>query len=60
MVYKFLGLLSYNPNAQKCFLKCINFLTGRDYQKEYFQVIISEGRKKAVMTSARVQPFNGK
>ena len=33
------------------------FNSGKDYKNEYFEFINSEGRRKAVLTLARIQPF---
>ena len=44
------GKNCFIPTGQNCFLKCINYLTGKDYKNEYFQFINSEGRRKNVMT----------
>ena len=54
------GKNCYIPTGQNCFLKCINYLTGKDYKNEYFEFINSEGRRKNVMTLARIQPFCSK
>ena len=49
-ILKYHGKNCYIPTGQNCFLKCINYLTGKDYKNEYFQFINSEGRRKNVMT----------
>ena len=59
-ILEYHGKNCYIPTGQNCFLKCINYLTGKDYKKEYFQFINSEGRRKNVMTIARIQPFCSK
>ena len=51
------GQNSYIPNGQNCFLKCINYLTEKDYKNEYSEFINSELKRKGVMTLARIQPF---
>ena len=56
-IQEYHGKNCYIPTSQNCFLKCINYLTGKDYKNEYFQFINSEGRRKSVMTLARIQPF---
>ena len=49
------------PTKGYCFVKCINFLTGREYkqykQKQYLDFIRSEQRRSNIMTKARIQPF---
>ena len=40
-----------------CFVKCINFLTGRDYKQQTLDFCRSEQRRMHIMTRARIQPF---
>ena len=47
----------YIPTKGYCFVKCINFLTGRDYKRQYLDFIRSEQRRSNIMTKARIQPF---
>ena len=42
-----------------CFVKCINFLTGQDYKRQYLDFIRNEKRRSNIMTKARIQPFCG-
>ena len=56
-ILEYHGQNCYIPTGQNFFLKCINYLTGKDYKNEYFEFINSEGRRKNVMTLARIQPF---
>ena len=49
-IQEYHGKNCYIPTGQNCFLKCINYLTGKDYKNEYFEFINSEGRRKNVMT----------
>ena len=51
------GTNCFIPTGNNCFLKSINYLTDKDYEKEYFDFIANEDRRKNVMTSARIQPF---
>ena len=51
------GTNCFIPTGNNCFLKCINYLTDKDYKKEYFEFIQNEDRRRNVMTSARIQPF---
>ena len=48
-------LYSYN-----CFIKCINYSTGKDYAGELLTFIRTEQQRSNVMTSDRSQPFCGK
>ena len=45
------------PTKGYCFVKCINFLTGQDHKKHYFDFIRNEKRRSNIMTKARIQPF---
>ena len=51
------GINCYIPSSGYCFLKCINYLTGKDYKKEFLDFIRNEKRRTNVMTKARIQPF---
>ena len=56
-IAEYYGNNCFIPTGDNCFLKFINYLTGKDYKKEYFEFIANEERRKDVMTTARVQPF---
>ena len=45
------------PTKGYCFVKCINFLTDRDYKQQYLVFIRNEKRRTNIMTKARIQPF---
>ena len=45
------------PTKGYFFLKCINFLTGKDYKQQYLDFIRNEKRRSNIMTTARIQPF---
>ena len=45
------------PRKEYCFVKCINYLTGRDYKQEHLRFIRNEKRRSNIMTMARIQPF---
>ena len=45
------------PTKGYCFVKCINFLTGKDYQEYNLDFTGKEKRPSNIMTKARVQPF---
>ena len=51
------GTNCYIPTGNNSFLKCFNYLTGKDYKGEYFDFIANKDRRKKVMTKARIQPF---
>ena len=48
---------SYNPTSINCFIKCTNFLSGKDYREETLTFLWEEKRQSNVMTPARIQPF---
>ena len=45
------------PTKGYCFVKCINFLTGQDYNGQYLNFIRSEKRRSNTMTKTRIQPI---
>ena len=47
---------SFVPNKGNCFVKCINYFTGQDYEQEYLAFIRNEKRRCDVMIMARIQP----
>ena len=51
----YIGNNCYIPTSGQCFLKRINFLTGKYYTEKSF--IRTEQRRLNVMTSARIQQF---
>ena len=54
---EYFGTNCYIPTGNNCFVKCINYLTGKDYTSEYLEFINESDRRKNVMTLARIQPF---
>ena len=56
-ILEYSGKNCYIPTGQNCFIKCINYITGKDYINEYLEFIRSGDRRKNVMTLARIQPF---
>ena len=54
------GNICYIPTKGYCFIKCINFLTGKDYNQEILEFIRNEDRRNNIMTMARIQPCSGK
>ena len=51
------GEKCYIPSGNGCFLKCINFIFNRDFNKEYFEFIKSYKRRPNVMTRCRIPEF---
>ena len=51
------GINCFIPTKGYCFVKCINFLTGKDYKQQYLDFIRNEKRRSKMMTKARIQPF---
>ena len=47
----------YIPTKGYCFIKCVNFLTGRAFKQQYLDFIRSEQRRSNIMTKATIQPF---
>ena len=39
------GFNCYIPSSGYCFLKCVNYLTGKDYKKEFLDFIRNEKRR---------------
>ena len=56
-IFEYRGINSFIPSNGYCFVKCINCLTGQDYQQQYLNFIRSEQRRSNIMTKARLQPF---
>ena len=56
-IVEYHGQNCYIPTAGMCFIKCINYITEKDYTEEFLTFIRSEQGRSNVMTSARVQPF---
>ena len=56
-ILEVIGNNCYIPSSGYCFLKCINYLTGKDYKKEFLDFIRDEKRRSNVMTKARIRPF---
>ena len=57
IIIEYNGNNCYIPTKGYCFLKCINFLTGRDYKEKYLDFIRNEKGRCNIMTKARIQPF---
>ena len=56
-IIKYRGNNCFIPTKGYCFIKCVSFLTGRDYKQQYLDFIRSEQRGSSIMTKARIQPF---
>ena len=56
-IIEYRGNNCFIPTKGYCFLKCVNFLTGDDYEEQYLDFIRNEKRRSNIMTKARIQPF---
>ena len=56
-IVEYIGNNCYIPTSGKCFIKCINYFTRKDYTEEFLTFIRTEQRSSNVMTSARVHFF---
>ena len=57
LIVEYRGNNCFIPTKGCCFVKCINYLTGQDYKKQYLDFIRNEKRRSNIMTKARIQPF---
>ena len=57
---EYTGNICYIPTSGKCFTKCINRFTNKDYTEEFLTFFRTVQIRSNVMTSARVQLFSGK
>ena len=57
IIIEYRGNNCYIPTKGYCFIKCLNFLTDRDYKQQYLDFIRNEKRRSNIMTKARIQPF---
>ena len=57
IIIEYRGNNCYIPTKGYCFVKCLNFLTDRDYKQQYLDFIRNEKRRSNIMTKARIQPF---
>ena len=53
-IVEYRGNSCYIPTKGYCFVKCIKFLTGKDYKQQYTDFIRNEKRRSNIMTKARV------
>ena len=51
-VFEFQGQNCYIPTSGNCFIKCNIYSTGKDYAKEFLNLIPTEKRRSSVITSA--------
>ena len=56
IIVEYRGNNCFIPTKGYCFVKCIDFSTGRYYKQQYLDFIRNEKRRSNVMTKARVQP----
>ena len=57
IIIEYRGNNCYIPTKGYCFVKCLNFLTDRDYKQQYLDFIRNEKRRSNIMTKARIQPL---
>ena len=57
IIIEYRGNNCFIPTKGYCFVKCINFITGKDYKQKYLDFIRNETRRSNIMTKARIQPF---
>ena len=51
------GKNCFIPSKGYCCVKCISFLTGKDYIQQHLDFITNEKRRSKILTMARIQPF---
>ena len=56
-IIEYRGNNCFIPTKGYCFIKCVNFLTSRDYKQQYLDFIRNEQRRTNIMTKARIQTF---
>ena len=56
-IIEYRGNNCFIPTKGFCFIKCVNFLTGRDHKQKYLEFIRNEQRRTNIMTKARIQQF---
>ena len=56
-ILEYKGNNCYIPSGNGCFLKCINFIFNKDFNKEYFEFIKSYKRRTNVMARCRIPEF---
>ena len=56
-IIEYQGKNCYIPTKGQCFVECINFLTGEDYEEQYLDFIRNEKRRSNIMTKGGIQPF---
>ena len=59
-IVEYKGNNSYIPSSGFCFMKCFNFLTGKNYEQDFLEFIRNEDRRSNMMTSARIHAFRKK
>ena len=56
-IQEYKGNNCYIPSGNGCFLKCINYIFNKDFNKEYFEFIKSYKRRTNVMPRCRIPEF---
>ena len=57
IIEEYNGKNCYIPDGNGCFLKCINYIFNKDFNKEYFEFIKSYKRRTNVMPRCRIPEF---
>ena len=56
-ITEYRGNSCFIPTKGYCFIKCVNFLTGKDFEYQYLIFFRNEQRRSNFTTMARIQPF---
>ena len=56
-ILEYQGNNCYIPNGNGCFLKCINYISDKDFSIEYLEFIKSYRTRPSVMTRCRIPEF---
>ena len=56
-ILKYVGENCYIPSGNGFFLKCVNYISKKDFTKDYFEFIQSYRRRTHVMTRCRIPHF---
>ena len=56
-IIEYRGNKCFIPTKGYWFVKCINFITGKDFKQQYLDFIRNENKRTNTMTKARLQPF---
>ena len=56
-INKVIGGNCYIPTSQYCFMKWIDFLTGRNWKQQSLEITRNQQRRSHVITQTRIKPF---